>query len=95
MDQELAKGVVMVVARCLALKAVKAQLRRQGLRLHEFEQRELMTLAYRYRDEHPELITEAAEIIATTPSLQKLAEQEERRRSRRAKMRSDAQRRAL
>ena len=95
MEHELPKSVVMVMARCLALKAAKAQLRRQGLHLYEFEQRDLTTMAYAYRDEHPELIAQAEEMIATTPSFQKIAEQEERRRARRANMRSDAQRQRL
>jgi hypothetical protein len=90
-EQKIAKCVVMVMARCLAMKAVKAQLRRRGLRPQSFEQRDLVTLAYAYRDEHPELIVQAEEMIATTPRLRKIAEQEERGRARRAKMTSDAQ----
>jgi hypothetical protein len=93
MEHELPKSVVMVMARCLALKAVKAELRRSGLRFQSFEQRDLSAMAYRYWDEHPELIAQAEEMIATTPSLRKIAERERKRHERkpRAKMRSDAQ----
>jgi hypothetical protein len=81
-EQELAKGVVLVVAHHLALKAVKAQLRRRGLHLYSFDQRELLTLAYQYRDEHPELITEAEETVRKVPQLRTLSERMQRQSKR-------------
>jgi hypothetical protein len=74
----------------LAEQRVKQQLRDAGIKLSSIERRELMQRANDYLAEHPQLLVEAAEKIEATPSLKKIAEQEERRR---AKLVSDAQRR--
>jgi hypothetical protein len=82
-------ATTMTLARYEAIKIVKAQLRASGLRLGSFEQRDITARARAYLSDHPELVQLAAHRIATTPSLRKLAEQEER--ARRAKLSTDAQ----
>jgi hypothetical protein len=74
------------------MKAVEAQLRAQGIRLNSVEHREIVRASYTYLNAHrDELIEQAAARVATTPSLRKLVEREERYRARRAKLSTDAQ----
>jgi hypothetical protein len=53
----------MTLARRQAEKAVKHQLRVQGLKVHSFAHREIVVLAKEYLAAHPELIAEARPIV--------------------------------
>jgi hypothetical protein len=53
----------MTLARQQAEKAVKHQLRAQGLKVHSFAHCEIVTMAKEYLVAHPELIAEAKPII--------------------------------
>jgi hypothetical protein len=77
-------AAVMVLARQRALKAAKARLQAQGLRVSQFSHRDLVIRADQYLAEHrEELIAEAREIV--------LRWQAEGFFGKRAKLLSDAQ----
>jgi hypothetical protein len=59
---------VIVLARQSARKAIKAQLRAEGLKLRQFSARDISIRADAYLDVHRErLIAEAEQVVATSP----------------------------
>jgi len=59
---------VIVLARQSARKAIKAQLRAEGLKLSQFSAKDISIRAEAYFDVHRErLIAEAEQIVATSP----------------------------
>jgi hypothetical protein len=73
----------MAMVRYLARKAVKRQLQAAGLKVSHVEMRVIAAQANEYVAQHRErLLIEATEFIARSPGLRKMAEAEERRRSR-------------
>jgi hypothetical protein len=83
-------ATTLTLARYLATKAIKAEMRARGLRPCSIEPAEINRAAAVYLHEHPELIERAAQRVATVPSLRELAEREARDRARRAKLSTDA-----
>jgi fructose-1,6-bisphosphatase/sedoheptulose 1,7-bisphosphatase-like protein len=75
-------GVVMILARHRAAKAVKAQLRRRGLRTQSVEQGDINAMARTYFDEHPALIAQTEESVRNDRKLRTLAERIRRKRKR-------------
>ena len=64
----LFRSCVIVLARQSARKAIKAQLRAEGLKLSQFSAKDISIRAEAYFDVHRErLIAEAGQIIATSP----------------------------
>jgi hypothetical protein len=55
----LARVAVTVLAQQAAKRAVKAQIRAQGLRLHDFSARNITLMAEELLKAHPEMIIEA------------------------------------
>jgi hypothetical protein len=75
-------GTTMVMARFLAIKAVKRQLQAAGYRTSHVEMRVIAAQANAFVAQHrEELLLEATEFIARVPGLQKMSDAEERRRS--------------
>jgi hypothetical protein len=52
---------VKVLAKQAAIRLVKDELQRQGIRVHSVAARDIQISAIQYVDEHPELIEEARE----------------------------------
>ena len=62
------RHAVIVLAHQSARKAIKAQLRAEGLKLSQFSAKDISIRAEAYFDVHPErLIAEAEQIVATSP----------------------------
>jgi hypothetical protein len=59
--QHLAAAAAMVLARQAAIRLVKSELARQGLRVHSVAMRDIHIAADDYLRQHPELIPQAAE----------------------------------
>jgi hypothetical protein len=69
------------IARLAAIKIVKQQYRDQGLQPVHIKHAVIVAAANAYLDRHwDELLTEAAERIASWPALRKMAEAEAKRR---------------
>jgi hypothetical protein len=69
----------MAVAKLAAIKAVKRDMQAQGLRTAHIERQTIVSAAYSYLRDHPELIELAAETVRKVPQLRTLAEREVRR----------------
>ena len=59
-----ARIAVRVFAKMAAKRAVTNQIRAQGLRIHDFTNRDLTLRAEQWLAEHPELIVQARELVA-------------------------------
>ena len=57
----LGAAAIKVLAKQAAIRLVKDQLQRQGLRVASVPMRDIHIRAFAYLDEHPELIPQAAE----------------------------------
>jgi hypothetical protein len=68
-------ATIMIVARMIAIKAIKKNMQAQGLKLAH-EQHMIVSTAHKYLDEHPELIVEAAETVRKVPQLRTPYERE-------------------
>jgi hypothetical protein len=58
---------IAVLAKREAIKAVKADMQARGIRLSYVSPRDIRIVAQEYLTAHPELLTQAAHIIATDP----------------------------
>jgi hypothetical protein len=68
-----------VIARQIATRRVKADLAAQGIKLREVKALDIKRWAEAYLNQHPELVTEADDVIEACPELKKIAERERRR----------------
>jgi hypothetical protein len=85
-------ATTMAAVRYLARKAVKQELQAQGLKLSHIELRVIVAQAHDYVEQHREtLVVEAKRMIARSPELRKLAEQEAKARSRCSNIRTNGQ----
>jgi hypothetical protein len=76
-------ATTMAAVRYLARKAIKQQMQAQGLKLSHVEVKLIVAQAHDYAELHREtLVVEAMRMIARSPELRKLAEQEAKRRMR-------------
>jgi hypothetical protein len=71
---------IIIWARQLAKREIKARWRAEGLKPWDIEARELAKAAKAYLSEHPELIEQAAETVRSHPKLRTLIEREQRQR---------------
>ena len=72
-----AKARAILFALFNARAMVKQDLRAQGIKLSHIDPREVTHAAGRYLAAHPELLTEAEEIVRNCPRLRTLAELQE------------------
>jgi hypothetical protein len=76
-------ATTMAAVRYLARKAVKQRLQAQGFKVSHIECKLIVAQANAHVDQHREtLMVEAVRMIARSPELRKMAEQETRRRQR-------------
>ena len=76
-------AATMTIARYLARNAVKQDLQAQGVKLSQVRHCIIIQEANRYVDQYrDELVVEARRMIARSPELRKMAEQEAKRRRR-------------
>jgi len=73
---------IITVARLKAIKTVKQGILARGQKLSSIPNREIVSQAQTYLEEHPELIDQAAEAVRSYPGLRTLAEREVRARRR-------------
>jgi hypothetical protein len=77
------RDVIVTLAKQAAIKAVKRELRAQGIELYQFAQREIVAMAREYLVRHRQrLVEEAAETVRKVPELRTLHEREQRDRRR-------------
>src|SRR5262249_49100762 len=75
-------GIARALANLAARRAVKEQLRAQGVRLTTYPYAQIVQQAREYLEKHPELLDQAADAVQMRPELRAMAEQEERQRQR-------------
>ena len=71
--------VIGILAKREAIKVVKADLQARGVRLSYVSPRDIRIVAQEYLAAHPELLTQAAELIQTTPALSRLCRTQDKR----------------
>jgi hypothetical protein len=65
--EHISIAAIKVLAKQAALRLVKDELQRQGIRVHSVPARDIQISAIQYVDDHPELIEQAAERVAAHP----------------------------
>jgi hypothetical protein len=70
---------IAILARQAAIKAVKAGLWARGVKLSYVSPRDIGIVAQEYLAAHPELLTQAAELIETSPALSRLCRTHDKR----------------
>jgi len=76
-------AVIVTLARQAAIKAVKEQLRRQGLKAAYMAKREIVGLAEEYLAHHRQaLVAQTWERVCSAPELRELYDREQRKRQR-------------
>jgi hypothetical protein len=70
---------IAILARQAAIKAVKADLWARGVKLSYVSPRDIRIVAQEYLAAHPELLTQAAELIETDPRLSRLCKSQDKR----------------
>ena len=71
---------IATLAELAAMKAVKRELKAQGVKFNYVEHQTIVAAARSYLREHPELFEKAAESVRIDPILRTLAEREDRKR---------------